>query len=55
MFRLSANDGFQFSALLPNDSATKGLTVAVQVGAGPTGTGPFGLDPSNGLYLSVRN
>jgi len=55
MFPLSANGGFQFSALLPNDPATKGLTVAVQVGAGPTATGPLGLDLSNGLYLTVGN
>jgi hypothetical protein len=55
MFPVDGNGRFQLSQPVPNDTALKGVTAAVQAGAGPTATGPFGLDLTNGLHLTVGN
>ncbi len=51
LFTPDLNGHWNLGLNIPNTPTFAGLRVAVRAALGPTGTSPFGLDLSNGLYV----
>ena len=52
-FTPAKNGSWQYTTGLPNNASAKGFEVMVQVGYGPTFTGPIGVDLSPGVKLTL--
>ncbi|MHC4814454.1 MAG: ELWxxDGT repeat protein [Planctomycetota bacterium] len=52
-FTPATNGSWQYTTGIPNSAAGKGLEIMVQVGYGPTGTPPIGVDLSPGMKLTL--
>ena len=52
MFFNPVGGSFKLVLNVPNDNKLIGLCIPVQVAYGPTSMVPFGLDLTNGVYLS---
>jgi ELWxxDGT repeat protein len=51
----AANGSWKLNLAVPNNAALKGVEVMAQVGYGPTGTLPFGIDLSPAMKLTLGN